>query len=197
MAKKVQAATGDEADASLDAARARLARRVEGLHLPRWAELPNFTIYMDQLLLLVERALEPVTSPDDRPLTASMVNNYVKARVMPPVRGKRYGREHIATLVAVCLAKRAFSIGRLAQMSQILVTSEGAQESYDTFCALFEGRMRTLAGLEADAHAREITHEGQAPIIGAAVEALANTIYLDDLLALHAQATGAKQAKAE
>ena len=195
MAKKTQ---GQAEGAAPAGAREELARRIGDLHLPRYAELPDFDIYMDQLLLFVERALAPVTSPDDRPLTASMVNNYVKARVLPAVRGKRYGREHVATLLAVCLAKRAFSMARVAQMARLIAAGEGGEASYDAFCELFEGHMRALAGLAGGCGAREAAARAtpKADLLEALAGALANVIYLDDLLALGAGGEASGHARA-
>ena len=52
--------------------------------LPRWAELPDLELYMDQVLLLAERSLGPDAPSDHKGLTASMVNNYVKLGLLPP-----------------------------------------------------------------------------------------------------------------
>ena len=49
--------------------------------LPRWAELPDLELYMDQVLSLIERYLGSDPGFDRRGLTASMVNNYVKLGV--------------------------------------------------------------------------------------------------------------------
>lgn len=187
MAKKETARGQAQAAQTTQAAREELARRASELHLPRYDELPDFDIYMDQLLLFVERALAPVASPDDKPLTSSMVNNYVKMRIVPAVHGKRYGRDHVAMLMTVCLAKRAFSITRISQMAGTLVASGDVRSSYDAFCGLFEERMRAVAGAAASPTSKQRADaRGGGGLLPAIVDALANVIYLDDLLALAA-----------
>ena len=67
-----------------------LCERVASQRLPRWAELPDLELYMDQVLSLVERYLGSYPGFDGKGLTASMVNNYVKLGVMPaPVKTTR------------------------------------------------------------------------------------------------------------
>ena len=70
-----------------DAARPALAavcERLAGQRLPRWEELPDLELYMDQVLSLMDRYLGDCPGFDRKGLTASMVNNYVKLGVMPP-----------------------------------------------------------------------------------------------------------------
>ena len=52
--------------------------------LPSWQELPELELYMDQVLSLVERYLRGDPGFDERGLTASMINNYVKQGALPP-----------------------------------------------------------------------------------------------------------------
>ena len=94
-------------DADLKSTCETLAKRT----LPRWNELPDLELYMDQVTSLVGRYLK-----DDRELTASMVNNYVKHKAMPaPVR-KKYTREHLAYLVVICTLKPVLPISTIRQM---------------------------------------------------------------------------------
>ena len=53
--------------------------------LPKWEELPDIDLYMDQVIALMNRYLDNRTK--DKMITPSMVNNYVKMKVMPaPVK---------------------------------------------------------------------------------------------------------------
>ena len=88
-------------EADLKSACEMLAKRT----LPRCNELPDLELYMDQVTSLIGRYLK-----DDRELTASMVNNYVKHKAMPaPVR-KKYTREHLAYLIVICTLKPVLPI---------------------------------------------------------------------------------------
>lgn len=74
--------------------------------LPRWSELPGFDIYMDQLITLVRQYLAPLFDEEDAIITSSMINNYVKAGLIPKPEKKRYHAQHIASLIAITLLKQ-------------------------------------------------------------------------------------------
>ena len=65
------------------------------LHLPRWDELPDISLYMDQVLSLINPHFQD-TYGDSYLLTSTMVNNYVKLGVIPPPVKRRYGKEAIS-----------------------------------------------------------------------------------------------------
>ena len=62
---------------------------LETLHLPRWGELPDMELYMDQVLELTARYLAAWPAFDRKGLTASMVNNYVMLGALPKPEKKR------------------------------------------------------------------------------------------------------------
>ena len=135
--------------------------------LPRWAELPDLALYMDQVLSLMARYLENCPGADGKGLTASMVNNYVKQGVLPPPVKKRYGREHLATLVMLCLLKPILPIASIRRLLDAELKEQSLESCYDAFCALYE-----QAGLAAAAQ----TDSGLSPadrILRAALRAQA------------------------
>ena len=61
------------------------------LHLPRWNELPGIDLYMDQLIGYIDSAIGDLFCKiDTPPLTKSMVNNYVKAKIIQAPTNKKY-----------------------------------------------------------------------------------------------------------
>lgn len=115
--------------------------------LPHWDELPDFDLYMDQVLSLMERYLGPPIATGEKGITASMVNNYVKLGLVPAPHKKRYDREHLSCLVMVCALKTVLPLAAIQR-----VLSDGAQEDpalrYDRFCEQFEAAEReALSGL--------------------------------------------------
>ena len=138
--------------------------------LPRWDELPDLELYMDQVLSLMERYLGAVPGPDGRGLTASMVNNYVKLGVIPPPVKKKYTREHLAHLVILCTLKAALPIAVIQGMIASELENAPTETVYDRFCALFEGTGEAVA-----ASLRQLSREDNAlgPIWHAAMRAQA------------------------
>jgi DNA-binding transcriptional MerR regulator len=103
--------------------------------LPPWDELPNFDLYMDQVINLMERYLGFFAEEGlDKILTPAMVNNYVKSGLIPPPVAKRYGRKHLAYLIMICILKQVLSIAEI----KALITSELPDDEfkvvYNDFC---------------------------------------------------------------
>ena len=58
---------------------------LKDFRLPDWESLPQLGLYMDQVILLLRQYLGPLSrSEEDKPITASIINNYVRLKVMPP-----------------------------------------------------------------------------------------------------------------
>ena len=53
-----------------------------------WEQLPDFALYMDQVLSYMERQVLRFDGDDG--LTAAMVNNYTKSGLAPRAAGKKY-----------------------------------------------------------------------------------------------------------
>ena len=72
-----------------------------------WEQLPDFSLYMDQVLSYMDRQV--IRFDGDDGLTAAMVNNYTKSGLVPRAEGKKYGREHLAYFTVICVLKRVMS----------------------------------------------------------------------------------------
>ena len=106
------------------------------LRLPQWEALPDFGLYMDQVIVLIERALSDVLPAGE--LTKSMVNNYVKVGLIPRPAGKKYEREHLAMLLMICILKQALSMEEISELLGMLC-KKGVREGYEQFLAEVEG----------------------------------------------------------
>ncbi|MBQ8073630.1 MAG: DUF1836 domain-containing protein [Clostridia bacterium] len=80
-----------------------IVEHLQGCILPEWNTLPDFGLYKDQMISFVNRALPSLSGKLD--LTASMINNYVKAGLIDRPVGKKYSRESLAQLFMVILLK--------------------------------------------------------------------------------------------
>ena len=75
-------------------------------------EIPKIDLYMDQVLTFFFFFLRRTArkSDADKLLTKTMVNNYVKNKVMIPPVKKKYGRDHILLLMVIYYMKSFLSI---------------------------------------------------------------------------------------
>ncbi len=116
----------------------RWERFLFAFRLPAWDELPQIELYMDQVIGLINQYLgffvyDPA---GEKLLTASMVNNYVKLRLIPPPERRKYARKHIALLIMICTFKQ--SLG-MAAVSCMLPPDdeERIREEYTRFTASY------------------------------------------------------------
>ena len=100
---------------------------------PKWEEIPNINLYLDQVLLYVNQICPPASPDKEKGLTASMVNNYVKHGYISKPEKKKYQRKQIARLIAISTLKSVFSIQEIAQTLNTLQTETNSEELYNAF----------------------------------------------------------------
>ena len=100
---------------------------------PKWEEIPNIDLYLDQVLLYVNQVCSTVSVEKEKGLTASMVNNYVKHGYLAKPDKKKYQRQQIARLIAITTLKSVFSIQEIAQTLNTLQTQASSEQLYNAF----------------------------------------------------------------
>lgn len=100
---------------------------------PKWEDIPNIDLYLDQVLLYVNQVCAPISPDKDKGLTASMVNNYVKHGYLTKPDKKKYQRKQIARLIAITTLKSVLSIQEIAQTLNTLQTQASSDQLYDAF----------------------------------------------------------------
>ena len=108
-----------------------LSRSVEHYHLPRYQEIPNVGLYLEQVTKYVAEYLTPL---GQCPLTGSMVSNYVKKGIIAGPRKKQYDRDLIANLLFIALAKNVLSLDDLQKYLGLQQRSYSVVVAYDYFC---------------------------------------------------------------
>ena len=113
--------------------------RLCAARLPRWHELPDLDIYMDQVLALITRYFREFPGFGEKGLTSSMVNNYVKLGIIPAPEKKKYNRVHLAYLVIICILKTVMPIAMIRDLiSSMVIDRSSCETLYNRFCDHFE-----------------------------------------------------------
>lgn len=137
-------------------------QEVTDFHLPRWQELPDIELYMDQVITLIERYLSSLAEhPDGKVITAAMINNYVKLGIMPKPEKKRYGRIHLAYLLVISILKQILTINEVKDGILLQIRLHGQEKAYDEFCKAQEQALWTAfskAGLVSPQHQEELPY---------------------------------------
>ena len=80
-------------------------------------DIPDLDLYMDQIMTLFETHLaNHKKNGDDKLLTKTMINNYSKAKVITPVKGKKYTKEQIIQMLIIYQLKNNLSIQEIKDL---------------------------------------------------------------------------------
>ena len=93
-------------------------------------ELPDIELYMDQVTTFMEQRLKPASRnpEDDKIMTKTMINNYVKNHLMPPPDKKKYSKEHMLLLIFIYYFKGFMSIGDIQTLMDPLTKQYFGEE---------------------------------------------------------------------
>ncbi len=117
---------------------------IDKFHIPRWNELPNVDLYLDQVVKLINSCLCPYIFNSDYKnvenelLTKTMINNYVKNNLIEPPIKKQYSKIQLAKLFVICVLKQVYSMQDIKNLINIALVDSTIQIAYDKFCKLFE-----------------------------------------------------------
>ncbi|WP_232696836.1 DUF1836 domain-containing protein [Brevibacillus daliensis] len=130
------------------------SEQLAGYHLPRWQELPDIDLYMDQVVTLIEKYLKLLSNDDSKIITPAMINNYVKLGLIPPPIKKRYTRTHIAYLIAISILKQVLTIAEVRNGIIFQSKVNGTKEAFNLFC---EEQEKALQAISAHMGSNKIT----------------------------------------
>ena len=117
--------------------------QIEKLILPKWEEIPNIDLYMDQIITYLDNSLCTIIKSNDadtnnRIITKTMINNYVKQNIIPAPVNKKYNKIHIAELIVICILKEVYSISDIKKLIDLALYTADIHLAYNRFCSYFE-----------------------------------------------------------
>ena len=103
--------------------------------LPEWDAIPDFGLYMEQVVQLLKQYLDylPPELRQTEPITAAAINNYVRTKLLPEPRKKRYYRIHIAYLIMICTLKQSLRLSMLPALLPGNLPEEAVRRIYTAF----------------------------------------------------------------
>lgn len=124
-----------------------ILEQLEKQEIRRWKDFPDIDLYMDQVLSIMEKQL--LFPEQAQSLSASMVNNYVKANLLTRAHKKKYAREHLARLSMIGMLKQVLP---LKELESLFTSMEGEEEDrYEVFCDLLDkGKQALIEDLEEE-----------------------------------------------
>ena len=94
----------------------KITNSIHGFHLPRYEEIPNVGLYLDQTAKFIN---EYLTLFPDLEMTPSMISNYVKKGMIPRSVKKLYYRDQIAYLIFIAVTKTVLSMDNIRILFQM------------------------------------------------------------------------------
>lgn len=113
----------------------KISASVQDFRLPRYQEIPNVGLYLEQASKYVSEYLVALGGDG---LTPSMISNYVKKGLIDSPQKKQYSRDQLAYLLFIGLAKSVLSLDGLVDFCQLQRRTYPLSVAYDYFCQEFE-----------------------------------------------------------
>ncbi len=100
----------------------------------QWDQIPDLGLYMDQVITFITRLYEPLYGETTKGyLSAPMINNYVKNKLIPRPTGKKYSRLQIAMLIMIVALKRVCTMEDIRAMLSA-DEEDSIRALYESFC---------------------------------------------------------------
>ncbi|MCR5705200.1 MAG: DUF1836 domain-containing protein [Acholeplasmatales bacterium] len=110
---------------------------LDSFEFPDYEKFPDIELYMDQVINYLQRELRVLqTSSLDHVITSSMVNNYVKGKVVSAPISKKYNKEHLALINETCSLKQVLSIAEIKQILDSEYKDTPKSEAFNSFKVL-------------------------------------------------------------
>ncbi len=149
----------------------KMAADIAPFRLPRYAQIPDIGLYLEQVVRYVNAYLAPLGEPE---LSPSMVSNYVKQRLIPAPQKKVYTAEQLARLMFIAAVKPVVPLEGLRLMFGIQEGSYALCTAYDYFCDEFENMLFAAFGVAPAAQGLGETRSAAKDLLRNTVSAIFN-----------------------
>lgn len=157
----------------------QIAQSVADFRLPRYNEIPNVGLYLEQATKYVCEYLVPL---GEFSLTPSMISNYVKKGLIANPVKKQYGREQIAYLFFIAVAKSVLSLDALTGFIQLQQQTYTLPKAYDYFCEEFENLLRFTFELQDTLEMKGEDSTDEKRLLFTCIVAAVQKVYLEKCL---------------
>lgn len=112
--------------------------------------IPDLDLYMDQVRQLFDKTYTPLKRDEnEKILTKTMINNYAKSKLLPPIENKKYHIEHVMLIQMIYQLKGALSLQDIQTVLELvtpsIVNETSRDEVYDHYVQLMKGQATIAA----------------------------------------------------
>lgn len=162
-----------------------IQKTIMEFNLPRYNDIPNVGLYLEQVVKYISEYLDPLESFS---ITASMVSNYVKKGLLGNPVKKQYDREQIAHIFFIAVAKNVLSMEDIRLLFEMQRKTYEPRRAYDYFCTEFENLLQYVFGLKEQPDNVGTDSNDTKTMLRNTIIAVAYKVYLDKYLSvLHSE----------
>lgn len=156
--------------------RQRLKETVSGFRLPRYDEIPDIGLYLEQVTQYVNGFLVPVGCAE---ITPSMISNYVKKGFIESPQKKQYHADQIAYLMFIAITKNVLSLENIVELFKIRKKRYTLPMAYDYFCIELENMVEFVFGKkERPEENLGLTHSEEKDFLRSVLISVSHSMYI-------------------
>lgn len=153
----------------------QMAESIKHFRMPRYHELPNEGLYLEQTTQYINNVLTPLGCMT---ITSSMISNYVKKGIIAAPIKKLYYAEQIAYLFYIVIAKNVLSLEHIVALREMQEKSYPKEIAYDYLCAELENVLFHIFGLKDTIEDIGRTKSDEKVLFREVIIAASNSIHL-------------------
>ncbi len=156
--------------------RQHLKETVSGFRLPRYDEIPDAGLYLEQVTQYINGFLLPVGCAE---ITPSMISNYVKKGFIESPQKKQYHADQIAYLMFIAITKNVLSLENIVALFQMRKLRYTLPMAYDYFCIELENMVEFVFGnKERPDENLGLTHSEEKEFLRSVLISVSHSMYL-------------------
>lgn len=149
--------------------------KISQFRLPRFADIPDVGLYLEQTTKYINRYLEPIGFE----ITGSMIRNYVKKGLVKNPVQKQYYADHIGHLIAITVLKNVVSLENIATLFENQRKVYTDPVAYDYFCMELENMVLYQFGLKDCVDKIGNTSSNEKKMLRSSIIAVSHIIFLE------------------
>ena len=154
----------------------QLENSIRNFKLPRYKQLPDVGLYLEQTVLYINQHLVPLGCA---PITNSMVSNYVKKGVLPGPTKKQYYSKQLSHLMVIAITKNVLSLENIQKLFHMQKGVYTDQIAYDYFCSELENMLFFIYGVSDTVEEIGVTNTDLKTMLRGVIISVSHMIHLD------------------
>lgn len=159
----------------------KIIASVMGFKLPAYDEIPDIGLFLEQTTQYISEFFKDFESIT---VTSSMISNYVKKGIVANPVKKQYGRNQIAYLIFIVVAKTVLSLEDIQLMISIQKQTYTEKRAYEYFAREFENILFYVFGAKEKLDVVATEESDEKTMLRNMVITVAHKMYLDKLFSV-------------